>query len=304
MGLYRLAGIAAQSPSALSFQWNPYSVSTGGSSGPIFGAISLLAMFTYLVATALLGRRLMRAAQGVAVAKPRTLLPGVAAALLHGIVSYHSLFGHGALNLGFFNALSLVAWIMVVLMLIVALDRPVESVGILLYPLAAVTVTLDGLFRAPQVLGHVWWGLDAHIVISLLAYSVLSVASLQAILLAVQHHHLRNKHPGGLVRALPPLQIMETLLFQMITVGFVLLSLALITGLFFLHDIFDQHLVHKTVLSIIAWVVFAVLLWGRWRFGWRGPVAIRWTLGGIFSLMLAYFGTKLVLDLILHRVAG
>ncbi|HDO33821.1 MAG TPA: phosphohydrolase, partial [Chromatiales bacterium] len=58
------------------------------------------------------------------------------------------------------------------------------------------------------------------------------------------------------------------------------------------------------VLSIIAWVVFGVLLWGRWRFGWRGPVAIRWTLGGIFSLMLAYFGTKLVLDLILHRVAG
>ncbi len=279
-------------------------MSTGGSSGPIFGAISLLAMLSYVAATVLLGRRLLRTAHGEGAAKPRALLPGAVAAVLHAAVSYHSLFGHGTLNLGFFNALSLVAWIMVVLMLLLALGRPVESVGVLLYPVAAVTVILDGLFHAPQFLGHVWWGLDAHIVISLLAYSVLSVASLQAILLAVQHHHLRNKHPGGLVRALPPLQTMETLLFQMITVGFILLSLALVTGLFFLHDIFNQHLVHKTVLSIIAWVVFAVLLWGRWRFGWRGPVAIRWTLGGIFALMLAYFGTKFVLDLVLHRVAG
>ncbi|MDQ3797635.1 MAG: cytochrome c biogenesis protein CcsA [Pseudomonadota bacterium] len=91
-------------------------------------------------------------------------------------------------------------------------------------------------------------------------------------------------------------------MFQFIAVGFVLLSLALLTGFAFLHDIFAQHLVHKTVLSIAAWIVFAILLWGRWRFGWRGRTAIRWTLGGVFVLMLAYFGSKLVLELVLHRV--
>jgi len=87
----------------------------------------------------------------------------------------------------------------------------------------------------------------------------------------------------------------------MIGVGFALLTLALVTGVLFLQDIFAQHLVHKTVLSIMAWCVFALLLWGRWRFGWRGRVAIRWTVGGFVFLMLAYFGSKLVLELILKR---
>jgi len=119
--------------------------------------------------------------------------------------------------------------------------------------------------------------------------------------LAVQDHQIRNRHPGGLIRALPPLQVMESLLIQLIGVGFTLLSLALLTGFFFLEDIFAQHLVHKTVLSLAAWTVFATLLWGRWKFGWRGPTIIRWTLGGFMFLMLAYFGSKLVLELLLAR---
>jgi ABC-type uncharacterized transport system permease subunit len=124
---------------------------------------------------------------------------------------------------------------------------------------------------------------------------------LQALLLAIQEAHLRNRQPGGIIRSLPPLQTMESLMFQMIGVGFALLTLALVTGILFLQDIFAQHLVHKTVLSIMAWCVFALLLWGRWRFGWRGRVAIRWTVGGFIFLMLAYFGSKLVLELILNR---
>lgn len=95
---------------------------------------------------------------------------------------------------------------------------------------------------------------------------------------------------------------METLLFQLIGVGFGLLSVSLLSGLMFLENLFTQHLAHKTVLSILAWIVFAVLLWGRAYRGWRGQVAIRWTLGGFFSLMLAYFGSKMVLEIILDRV--
>ena len=92
---------------------------------------------------------------------------------------------------------------------------------------------------------------------------------------------------------------MESLLFQMIAVGYATLSLALLVGITFLEDIFAQHLVHKTILSIIAWTVFAILLHGRWKYGWRGRIAIRWTLIGFLFLMLAYFGSKLVLELIL-----
>ena len=120
-------------------------------------------------------------------------------------------------------------------------------------------------------------------------------------LLALQDRQLRKKRPIRIMHALPPLETMETLLFQIIGIGFFLLSLSLMSGLMFLEDIFAQHLVHKTVLSIVAWLVFAILLWGRWHFGWRGRKAIAWTLGGFVALMLAYFGTKIVLELILHR---
>jgi ABC-type uncharacterized transport system permease subunit len=94
---------------------------------------------------------------------------------------------------------------------------------------------------------------------------------------------------------------METLLFRMIGLGFVTLSLSLISGAFYLDDIFGQHLAHKTVLSVLAWLIFAILLWGRWQFGWRGRTAIRWTITGFVILMLAYFGSKFVIQLILQR---
>lgn len=140
-----------------------------------------------------------------------------------------------------------------------------------------------------------------HIVISIVAYSLLSIAAIQSVLLAIQNKYLRNKHPGGFIRALPPLETMESLLFQMISVGFVLQSFSLLTGLISLEDMFEQHLVHKTVLSLVSWAVFAILLWGRWRFGWRGRTAIRWTLSGFTILLVAYFGSKMVLEIILGR---
>jgi ABC-type uncharacterized transport system permease subunit len=92
---------------------------------------------------------------------------------------------------------------------------------------------------------------------------------------------------------------METLLFQFLSFGFVGLSASLVTGFIFLEDIFGQHLVHKTVLSIIAWVILGILLIGRFKFGWRGKTAIRWSLSAFALLMLAYFGSKLVLEFIL-----
>jgi ABC-type uncharacterized transport system permease subunit len=118
-------------------------------------------------------------------------------------------------------------------------------------------------------------------------------------LLAYQDHAIRSHHPGGMIRFLPPLHEMETLLFQFLSFGFVGLSASLITGFIFLEDIFAQHLVHKTVLSIIAWFILGILLIGRFQFGWRGKTAIRWSLSAFALLMLAYFGSKLVLEFIL-----
>jgi len=264
--------------------------------------IGLFAISLYVVSGLLLAARLLRGIDSPPAARLGIITLGLGAVILHGTLLYHSILTPNGLNLGFFNAASLIGWLIALLLLLAAIKQPVENLGIVLLPLAALTLSLDWLFTSEHLLSKTNpWELDAHILISVLAYSLLSIAALQAILLAIQDHHLRNRHLRGITRALPPLQTMEHLLFQMIGIGFVMLTLALLSGIIFIKDIFSQHLAHKTILSIIAWLVFAVLLWGRQRYGWRGRIAIRYTLSGFILLMLAYFGTKLVLELVLHR---
>jgi ABC-type uncharacterized transport system, permease component len=264
---------------------------------------SILAIILYLVAASLFAWRLCRAVSVSKTSRNTGIAVGLLATAVHAGILYRKIFTEAGLNLGFYNAMSLVGWLIAVMLLLTSLRRPVENLGIALLPLAALSLGLETtLYSDPIFLQHSPWPLQAHIVLSIMAFSLLNIAAAQALVLATQEHHLRNKHLGGWIRALPPLQTMEALLFQMIGVGFVLLSLSILSGMIFLENIFAQHLVHKTVFALTAWVVFAVLLWGRWRFGWRGRTAIRWTLGGFVSLLLAYFGTKLVLELILHRI--
>ncbi|MDS4042134.1 MAG: cytochrome c biogenesis protein CcsA [Candidatus Competibacter sp.] len=261
-----------------------------------------LAALLYLLAGGLLAARLARAGGGATRSKGGPLALGWGAALLHAMILAQTVFQPAGLNLGFFNALSFTAWLIGVVLLAAAMVRPIENLGIIVLPFCAVTLCLGLLFPAERIVADPsQWPLELHILIAILAYSLLALAALQALLLAVQDHRLRRRQPGGFLRGIPPLTAMETLLFQMIGAGFVLLGIALVSGLFFLHDIFAQHLLHKAVLSFIAWCVFGVLLWGRWRFGWRGRTAIRWTLSGFTFLALAYFGSKLVLELILQR---
>ena len=127
--------------------------------------------------------------------------------------------------------------------------------------------------------------------------------ALLAVLLALQERALRRRRvDSSLIRALPPLTLMETLMFRMIATGFVFLSLTLLSGVLFIDNLFAQHLVHKTILSIVAWLIFGTLLFGRWRWGWRGSRAVNLTLIGMSVLLLAFFGTKFVLEVVLHRV--
>ncbi|GAB4353797.1 MAG: inner membrane protein YpjD [Gammaproteobacteria bacterium] len=259
------------------------------------------AVLLYLLSSALLALRLSRGSAGRQQSKTAPLVIGLAALALHGVVLYQATISAEGINLGLFNAVSLVAWLIVLLLLISSFSQPIENLGILVQPIAALTILLEFAYPTQRLIGQdTPLGIEAHIFTSILSYSVLSLAAVQAILLAIQDRHLRNRHPGGFIRALPPLQIMESLLFQMIWLGFVLLSISLLTGLLFVEDLFAQHLVHKTVLSIASWGVFVTLLWGRHRFGWRGRVAIRWTLTGLVVLAVAYFGSKLVLEVLLR----
>lgn len=264
--------------------------------------ITIIAILLYLVTAILLLTRLIRTSQTGIQTKKSILILGLGAVILHGSLLYDQIIGSDGINLGIFNALSLISGLIALLLLLASITKPVENLGIVLLPLAAMNVFLASSMPSEHIIEISGpWQLQAHILISVLAYSLLSIAMVQAILLAIQDQHLRNRKPGGLIQALPPLKTMEELLFQMIGIGFVLLTIGLIIGALFIDDIFAKHLAHKTILSIIAWVLFAILLWGRFRFGWRGRTAIRWTLGGFFTLMLAYFGSKFVLELILGR---
>jgi len=237
-----------------------------------------------------------------AVRRIKPLILGWLAAILHGLALTSGFGTNEGLNLSFLNAMSLVAWVIVAILLLTALAKPVDKLGMVVFPMAAVILLLKlTVPESVHTVKHLSWPMTAHIVVSMLAYSFLNIAAFQAALLAFQDWRLRSHHTDLLVRSLPPLQTMESLLFQLIAAGFVFLSASLLTGFIFLEDMFAQHLAHKTVLSILAWLLFGVLLIGRARYGWRGTIAIRWTLGGFLSLMLAYFGSKMVLEWVLNR---
>jgi ABC-type uncharacterized transport system permease subunit len=266
-------------------------------------AIAIVSICSYLGSAGLIGWRLFRRVDAQTLHLRRiTLLLGFAGLAMHTWLLYRGIFSTAGLNLAFFNALSLAAWTVVASLLISSLSKPIENLGIVILPLAAIAVLLDQIYPGVSFLSQdASWVLKLHVLLSMLSYSLLTLASAQAILLAVQDHYLRRRRPSGFIRSLPPLMTMEALLFEMIGIGFVLLTLALLSGFAFLENMFAQHLVHKTVLSVLAWMVFGGLLLGRRVWGWRGQKAIRWTLSGFLLLILAYFGSKFVLELILHR---
>ncbi len=229
------------------------------------------------------------------------LIVGGFAISLHAILLYQNIVTDAGLNFGFFNAVSMMVW-MIALLLLAAIKQGVENLILVIFPIAAITIGVEAYFHTEHILApDQAFGVSFHILSSIIAYSLLNISALQAIFLAFQDYQLRHKHPISVIKALPPLQVMEKLLYQMIALGLIWLSLSLITGIVFIENLFAQHLVHKTILSVIAWTVFSILLWGHFSYGWRGKTTIRWTLIGFAVLMLGYFGTKLVLELILHR---
>jgi len=152
--------------------------------------------------------------------------------------------------------------------------------------------------------GRPGWELSFHIAMATTAFAFLTIGAALAVAQVVVDRRLRSRQPLGILRILTPLESLESGCFHSILAGFLLLTLALVSGAFFVENLFAQHLVHKVVLAIVAWIVFGVLLLGRWRFGWRGRKALRWTLTGYVLLGLSYFGSKLVLENLLGRHWG
>ncbi len=259
---------------------------------------SLAAAFLYAAATVYQAFRL---GQGAKASRRLLFVLGGLAVIAHATALFPQLWTAQGLSLDFLNSASLIAAAVIALTLVACFSLPVHNLLILLLPLGIITVLLTQFVpkgTVPYIDEEP--GILAHILLSLLAYGMFTIAVVQSLLLLLQNHQLKHKHPKGLIKNFPPLQTMESLLFGFLWAGWALLSMSLVSGWLFVENLFAQHLVHKTLLACLAWIVFSVLLWGRNRLGWRGHKAIRWTLSGFCLLMLAYFGSKLVREYILH----
>ena len=254
----------------------------------------LIAVALHLAAAVLLVRAISRDLP----ASRSWLLPAVAAIAMHAAVHLEAWRGPSGADLHFFAALSLVGLGMAALTALYGASGRMAALGVVVFPLAAASL----LGYAAH--GHVGtepmdWRLQLHAWCALLAYATLGIAALLAIMLWVQERALRRREFHGWLRALPPLTELESLLFRTIAVGFALLTATLLTGVLFVENLFAQHLVHKTALSVLSWRAFGALLRGRWRRGWRGATAVRWTLAAMALLVLAFFGSKCVLEVLL-----
>lgn len=258
---------------------------------------SAIAVIFYLGAWALLLHFALRREN----LKPsRVLLIIAIGALAHSISVFSAIKTPTGYSFGFFSVASLIFFAINVIVATSSIRKPLHNLFLLLLPLSILAILLSILFDAStKAETNLSTGIVIHILFSVLAYAIFTIASFHALLLAYQNHKLKNKHPRGVMGLLPPLQTMETLLFELVWAGEILLSLALITGSLFLEDMFAQHLAHKVVLSILAWLIYAILLFGRHVLAWGGTAAIKWAIGGFAVLATAYFGSKFVLEFVL-----
>jgi ABC-type uncharacterized transport system permease subunit len=250
-----------------------------------------------------------------ALAPGRSIAPrerfGLALAIVvHGALIGSDMFGTAELRFGFGYAISSTLWLAVMIVWLQGFLAPVRGLLLVVLPLAAFGVMLPVLFPGAAIAAaRNSPALRLHLLVAMIAYSLLTLAALQGMLMASYDRQLHSPSPEGstlstrLLQSMPPLLTMERLLFQLITAGFVLLTGTVISGVWFSEQLFGRafRFEHKTVFAIAAWLVFGGLLVGRAAFGWRGRVAVRWTPGGFVMLLLAYVGTRFVLEVILNR---
>lgn len=228
------------------------------------------------------------------------------ALLLHGVTLGMAVFpsnGEG-MRFGFAVALSMMTWLAVVVYWIESFYARMDGLQMLGLPLAAICTLLPLLLPGQHVLTNAGsLPFRLHFLMAMLAYSLFTLAALHAILMAVTEKHLHRGRLTPLLAGLPPLLTMEALLFRLIHIAFALLTLTLLSGVFFSEHLFGKAISfnHKTVFAVVSWLIFAALLVGRHRHGWRGRTALRWTLAGFGVLLLAYVGSRFVLEVMLGR---
>jgi ABC-type uncharacterized transport system permease subunit len=215
------------------------------------------------------------------------------------------LFAATGFNLSFATALSLIVAItMLVYTILGAVVSRADLVARFLAPFAAIAALLPAVLPVQHVLPYGGQALfKVHFIVAMFAYALFTVATLHALLMAAVESWLHRGDLPATARGLPSLMHMEKLLFRLLLAAFVLLTFTLLSGAFFSEALFGKpfRFTHKTLFGFLSWGIFAWLLYGHWKFGWRGKKAMVLTLSGFAMLLLAYIGTKFVVEILLGR---
>jgi ABC-type uncharacterized transport system permease subunit len=255
--------------------------------------LSYLSIIAFLVSAFLLARYFTK--DEIQHQHQQTIALLISFAITAQALNFSDFWTNDGIVFGLANSASFATWLIVILLFLASFTKPVHALGIIVYPVAALTFLFSIIFpdSGDKIIPL---SIASHVFLSITAYALLTLSFCQSVLLKVQETHLHERRIDGFINKLPALQTMEGLLFQSMRVGFYLLTLSLLTGFIFIDDFFAQHLIYKTTLSLVAWVIFAALVVGRKVFGWRGKQAILATQIGFGVLLIAYFGSKFVIE--------
>ena len=229
----------------------------------------------------------------------------IAAAVgLQGSALFLAVFEQGSMRFSFALALTGMCWLAAAAYWLENFRVRLEALQPLILGMAGATSMLPVVFAKTHVLTHAGSvGFRMHFIAAMLAYGLFALSALHAAFLNFAERQLHRRHVSRGLNALPPILALENLLFRMIMAGFILLTIAVGSGFIFSEAVYGKPLSfdHKTLFALVSWSIFAALLFGRWRFGWRGKQAQRWLISGFCALILAYVGSRFVLEAILQR---
>ena len=265
------------------------------SSTTLTGIIALL----FYVGTLLLQRRSVNLGSARSGTRAGTLVAGFIGVAAHFYSAGSLIYRDTAYHFGVTEVSTLIFAAITLLTLLSNIRRPAGSLILAVLPLAILSILFSLIVPSTYPPQHLDTGIAAHVILSIVAYSLFSIAALQSIFLAFQNYQLKHHHVVRVMRLFPPLQDMERLLFELLWAAQILLSLAIAAGFLFVSDLGAQGLAHKMFFSLLAWVVFTGLLVGRHALGWRGNTAIKGTLTGFGLLLIGFYGSKFVLEFIL-----
>ena len=231
----------------------------------------------------------------------RVLVFSILGGVCHLIGTLLAIFSDGQTNFSLTLSGSLIFSVTVILIALGGIRHPIHSLLLVIVPIAVIFIVTTW-FGTPSKITSLPGGTAMHVVLSVLAYGIITIAACCALAMYYCNYLLKHKQLGRRIDFLPPMETIDKLLFEMILAGQVLLSLSIISGLVFVEDFLGQRLAHKTFFSLVSWTIFGTLIVGHYKFGWRGAKAIKWTLAGFIALLIAYVGSKFVIEWILGSV--